>query len=63
MTARGDEMKERTLQFSFRVGHLVHHLGRDNTLSEVYGRQLLRCASSVGLTIGLPVVPNLPEIF
>ncbi|MBE6409988.1 MAG: four helix bundle protein [Akkermansiaceae bacterium] len=48
MTARGDEMKERTLQFSFRVGHLVNHLGRDNTLSEVYGRQLLRCASSVG---------------
>ena len=48
MTARSDEIKERTQQFSYRVGHLVHHLGRDNTLSDVYGKQLLRCASSVG---------------
>lgn len=48
MTARAEEMKERTLQFSYRVGHLVRHLGRNDSLAEVYGKQLLRCASSVG---------------
>lgn len=59
MTARGDEMKERTLQFSYRIGHLVHHLGRNNTLSEIYGRQLLLLVP----TIGLPVGPSHLAIF
>ena len=48
MSEQSEAMKERTRQFSYRVGRLVLHMGRDNMLAEVYGKQLLRCASSVG---------------
>ena len=48
MSEQSEAMKERTRQFSYRVGRLVLHMGRDNMLAEVYGKQLLRCASSIG---------------
>ena len=48
MSEQSEAMKERTRQFSYRVGRLVLHMGRDNILAEVYGKQLLRCASSIG---------------
>lgn len=48
MSEQSEAMKERTRQFSYRVGSLVLHMGRDNMLAEVYGKQLLRCASSIG---------------
>ena len=48
MSVQSESMKERTRQFSFRVGHLVLSMGRETLLAEVYGKQLLRCASSVG---------------
>ena len=48
MSEQSEAMKERTRQFSYRVGQLVLSLGRESLLAEVYGKQLLRCASSVG---------------
>lgn len=48
MSEQSEAMKERTKQFSYRVGNLVLHMGRATLLAEVYGKQLLRCASSVG---------------
>ncbi|MBE6415309.1 MAG: four helix bundle protein [Akkermansiaceae bacterium] len=48
MSEQSEAMKERTRQFSYRVGNLVLHMGRTTLLAEVYGKQLLRCASSVG---------------
>ena len=48
MSEQSEAMKERTRQFNYRVGRLVLHMGRDNMLAEVYGKQLLRCASSIG---------------
>ena len=48
MSEQSETMKERTRQFSYRVGQLVLSLGRDTLLAEVYGKQLLRCASSIG---------------
>ena len=41
------EFKNRTLQFSMRVVHLVEKLPASVT-GDVFGRQLLRCATSVG---------------
>lgn len=48
MSEQSEAMKERTKQFSYRVENLVLHMGRATLLAEVYGKQLLRCASSVG---------------
>lgn len=48
MSEQSEAMKERTRQFSYRVGNLVLHMGRATLLAEVYGKQLLHCASSVG---------------
>ena len=44
MSEQSEAMKERTRQFSYRVGNLVLHMGRTTLLAEVYGKQLLRCA-------------------
>ena len=41
------EFKNRALQFSMRVVHLVEKLPASVT-GDVFGRQLLRCATSVG---------------
>lgn len=41
------EFKERTFQFSMRIVHLVEKLP-SNVTGDVFGRQLLRCATSVG---------------
>ena len=41
------EFKERTFQFSMRIIHLVEKLPT-NIMGDVFGRQLLRCATSVG---------------
>ena len=41
------EFKERTFQFSMRIIHLVKKLPT-NVMGDVLGRQLLRCATSVG---------------
>ncbi|MEE1266884.1 MAG: four helix bundle protein [Akkermansia sp.] len=41
------EFKERTFQFSLRIIRLVEKLP-SNVMGDVFGRQLLRCATSVG---------------
>lgn len=41
------EFKERTFQFSMRIIHLVEKLPA-SVMGDVFGRQLLRCATSVG---------------
>ena len=41
------EFKNRTFDFSMRIVHLVRKLP-DNAEGMIFGRQLLRCATSVG---------------
>ncbi len=41
------ELKERTFQFSLRIIRLVESLPA-SCIGEVFGRQILRCATSVG---------------
>ena len=41
------DLKERTFQFSLRIIRLVNDLPR-TYIGEVFGRQILRCSTSVG---------------
>ena len=45
---RGDDLKARTQEFALRVIRLVESLPKGRGVCEVIGRQLLRCATSVG---------------